>query len=377
MMNFKLLIQSIYNTHTSLEQSAVNAINKHITLRNWLIGYYIVEFEQKGKDRAQYGKNLLQKIEIRFAKQNIKGLAATELSRYRQFYLTYPSILGTVSQELEYTSNVKILGTVSQEFKTPSNALLAGNSSTISKSKNQHFSLLFNHASFSHLVELIKIDDDIKRAFYELLIIKTSPSVRELRRSINTLSFERTGLAKNKKLSLQQIEQKIKPTKVGDAVKDFYFFDFLKLPVPETLDEAQLETALLNHLEKFIIELGNGFCFEARQKRILIGDEYFFVDMVFYHRILKCHVIIELKVDEFNHAHASQLKAYVNFYNKNFKEKGDNPPIGILMVTNKNKALVEYTTTGISEKVFVSKYAVALPSKKQLENFIKNELKKL
>mgnify|MGYP000308325303 CR=1 FL=1 len=129
------------------------------------------------------------------------------------------------------------------------------------------------------------------------------------------------------------------------------------------------------YVEKFIIELGNGFCFEARQKRILIGDEYFFIDMVFYHRILKCHVIVELKVDEFNHVHASQLKTYLNFYNKNFRTKGDNPPIGILMVTNKNKALVEYATSGISEKVFVSKYAVALPSKKQLENFIKNELK--
>lgn len=376
-MNFKLLIESIYNTHKSLEQSAVSAINKHITLRNWLIGYYIVEFEQKGNDRAQYGKNLLQKIELRFSKQNVKGLAATELSRYRQFYLTYPSILGTVSQELEHNANFKILGTVSQKSKTASNTLLASNAAIVSKQKNQHFSLLFNHASFSHLAELIKIDNDTKRSFYELLIIKTSPSVRELRRSINALSFERTGLAKNKKLSLQQIEQKIKPSKVGDAVKDFYFFDFLNLPAPETLDEAQLETELLNHLEKFIIELGNGFCFEARQKRILIGDEYFFIDMVFYHRILKCHVIVELKVDEFNHVHASQLKTYLNFYNKNFRTKGDNPPIGILMVTNKNKALVEYATSGISEKVFVSKYAVALPSKKQLENFIKNELKKL
>ena len=178
-------------------------------------------------------------------------------------------------------------------------------------------------------------------------------------------------------MSLQLIEQKIKPTKAHDAIKDFYFFDFLKVPAPSTLNEQELETALLNHLQTFILELGNGFCFEAQQKRILIGGEYYFVDMVFYHRILKCHVLVELKVDEFTSSHTSQLQAYLNYYNKNIKQKGDNPPIGILLVTNKNSALVEYASAGISEKMFVSKYAVALPTKKQLQQFIKNELKKI
>lgn len=375
-MNFKVLLKQITFTYQSLEQSAVTAINKHITLRNWLIGYYIVEFEQKGKDRAQYGKNLLQKIELNLTKQNLKGVAITELSRYRQFYLAYPSILGTVSQELETTTHLPILGTVSQEFnysEMPINKEISG---VTTKQFQKHFTTLFNHASFSHMVELIKIDDVLKRTFYELLIIKTTPSVRELRRAINTLSYERTGLSKNKKLSFQLIEQKIKPTKAHDAIKDFYFFDFLKLP-QATINEQQLETALLNHLQTFILELGNGFCFEALQKRILIGGEYYFIDMVFYHRILKCHVLIELKVDEFSSSHTSQLHAYLNFYNKNIRAKGDNPPIGILLVTNKNNALVEYASAGITEKMFVSKYAVALPSKKQLQQFIKNELKKI
>lgn len=376
-MNFKVLLKQITLTYQSLEQSAVTAINKHITLRNWLIGYYIVEFEQKGKDRAQYGKNLLQKIEINLTKQNLKGIAITELSRYRQFYLAYPSILGTVSQELETTTHLPILGTASQEFnysEMPLNKELPG---VTTKQFQKHFTTLFNHASFSHMVELIKIDDVLKRTFYELLIIKTTPSVRELRRAVNTLSYERTGLSKNKKLSFQLIEQKIKPTKAHDAIKDFYFFDFLKVPAPSTLNEQELETALLNHLQTFILELGNGFCFEAQQKRILIGGEYYFVDMVFYHRILKCHVLVELKVDEFTSSHTSQLQAYLNYYNKNIKQKGDNPPIGILLVTNKNSALVEYASAGISEKMFVSKYAVALPTKKQLQQFIKNELKKI
>jgi predicted nuclease of restriction endonuclease-like (RecB) superfamily len=376
-MNFKILIKQIHQTHLNLEQSAVTAVNKHITLRNWLIGFYIVEFEQKGKDRAQYGKNLLQKIEQNLTKQHLKGVAVTELSRYRQFYLAYPSILGTVSQELKTNSHIAILGTLSQELKIHVPPLNKEFSGVSEKQLQKHFSLLFNHASFSHLVELIKIDDVFKRTFYELLIIKTTPSVREIRRAINTLSYERTGLAKNKKLSLQLIEQKIKPAKTHDAVKDFYFFDFLKLPTPATINEHELETALLNHLQTFILELGNGFCFEAQQKRILIGDEYFFIDMVFYHRILKCHVLIELKVDEFNPGYASQLKTYVNFYDKKVRTKNDNPPIGILLVTNKNNALVEYASTGITEKMFVSKYAVALPTKKQLQQFIIKELKNL
>ncbi len=176
---------------------------------------------------------------------------------------------------------------------------------------------------------------------------------------------------------MQTIARKIKPTKPADAIKDFYFFNFLELTNVNVVDETQLETALLNHLEKFILELGNGFCFEARQKRILIGDEYLFIDMVFYHRILKCHVLVELKVDKFNAAHATQLKNYIKYYNKQIKVKGDNPTVGILLVTDKNKALVEFTRDGLTEKMFVSKYAVELPTKRQLENFIKRELKKL
>jgi predicted nuclease of restriction endonuclease-like (RecB) superfamily len=377
-MNFKLLVNNIQKAHAALQLSAINAVNRHITMRNWLFGFYIVEFEQKGEDRARYGESLLEKLALRLGKLNLKGLTATELSRYRKFYLSYPAILGTVSQKLiswGVDSNIPV--TVSQEFKSAAMLINKGAHARLPKQEKEHLKRLFAQTSFSHFVELIKIDDIYKRLYYEMLIIKTNPSVRELRRAIVTLAYERTGLSKNKKLSLQQIEQKIKPAKATDAIKDFYFFDFLNLPQTETVDENQLETALLNHLEKFILELGNGFCFEARQKRILIGDEYFFIDMVFYHRILHCHVLIDLKIDKFDPGYASQLKAYLSYYTKNIKSKNDNPPIGILMVTDKNKALVEYAGAGISDKMFVSKYAIELPSKKQLEDFIKRELRKL
>ncbi len=377
-MNFKTLAIQIESIHEALQTNAVNAVNRHITFRNWVIGLYIVKYQQKGEDRAKYGNKLLEKLAIKFSKTSLKGLTTPELSRCRQFYITYPSILGTVSQESVIPQlDASILGTVSQEFESmPARVLEESNDFDITLF-TKHYNQLFSTTSYSHFSELIKIGDIYKRTYYELLVCKTALSVRELRDSINTLSYERTGLSKNKKLSLQAITNKIKPTKPADAVKDFYFFNFLELPNTEVVDESKLETALLNHLEKFILELGNGFCFEARQKRILIGDEYFFIDMVFYHRILKCHVLVELKVDKFNAVHATQLKNYIKYFNKEVKQKGDNPAIGILLVTDKNKALVEFTLDGLSEKMFVSKYAVELPTKRQLENFIKRELKKI
>ncbi len=375
-MNFKILAQQIESIHVALQTKAVNAVNTHITFRNWAIGLYILEYQQKGEDKAKYGNKLLEKLAIKFSKTSLKGLTAPELSRCRQFYITYPSILGTVSQKSVISQlNSSILGTLSQELNPMTVKVIEDCKKINPTLFTKHYNQLFSTTSYSHFTELIKISDIYKRTYYELLVCKTTLSVRELRDSINTLSYERTGLSKNKTLSLQTIANKIKPAKASDAIKDFYFFNFLELENVEVVDETKLETGLLNHLEKFILELGNGFCFEARQKRILIGDEYFFIDMVFYHRILKCHVLIELKVDKFNAVHATQLKNYLKYYNKFVKTKTDNPAIGILLVTDKNKALAEFTVDGINEKMFVSKYAIELPTKRQLENFIKKELK--
>ncbi len=398
-MNFKTLISSIATTHSAMYDSAIKAVNTNLTIRNWLFGYYIATYEQKGEDRARYGERLLENIA---QKISIKGLTAPELSRCRQFYNCYPWILGTVSQEFELPEKIRQSLTV-ETNKTPSKnptrlskktkakqpeskinnthqkglAAILGTVSQELQSDKRYIQKMLTCIPFSHFTELIKLTDPIKRHYYEMLTIKQTLSFRELKRQINTLSFERLGLSANKTNALRQIEKSIKPAKAQEAVKDFYFFEFLDLPQQAMLDESNLETALLNHLQKFIIELGNGFCFEARQKRILIGDEYFFIDMVFYHRILKCHVLVELKIDQFNAACATQLKNYVKYYNKQVRSKGDNPAVGILLVTDKNKALVEFTLDGINEKMFVSRYAVELPSKRQLENFIRKEIKKL
>lgn len=269
--------------------------------------------------------------------------------------------------------------TLSAELLLPESSSIPG---TISqKSGNNELQLppekILNNLSFSHLTELIKIDDPLKRTYYELLTIKGNLSVRELKRQINTLSYERTGLSKDKEVNFQKVLAQTTPQQPAEAVKDIYVFEFLELPNLLAIEEKDIETALLNHLQQFILELGHGFCFEARQQKIRIGDEYFFIDLVFYHRILKCHVLIELKIEAFNHANAGQLNTYLAYYKKEVAQPNDNPPVGILLVTNKNEALVEYATAGMDNQLFVSKYLVQLPSKEQLQQFIQNELRQL
>ncbi len=257
------------------------------------------------------------------------------------------------------------------------NTISQSSTAQLNNNEKSHLVLLLKKTSFTHFVELITIDDSVKRKFFELLIIQTTPSVKELKRQINTLAYERVGLSKNTEGAIKTLQSKIIPGTPNDIVKSHYFLEFLEFNSPELIEENELEQALINHLQHFILELGNGFCFEARQKRILIGEKYYFIDLVFYHRLLKCHVLIELKVNDFEYSNASQLNTYINYFKKEIKQNSDNPPIGILMVANKDHALVEYATAGMDQNLFVSKYMLQLPKKKQLENFLNNELMKL
>lgn len=271
----------------------------------------------------------------------------------------------------------KIRQTVSDELQTIDNQIFE-----IGQSVTDQFATdlrvpsdkLLNRLSFSHIALLLTIPEPLKRVFYELETIKGNWSVRELKRQIDTLYFERMGLAIDKEKLQRLVQEASMPMQPSDLIKNIYAFEFLGLPDKTLPSESDLEQGLLDNLQDFLLEMGHGFCFESRQKRILIGDEYFFIDLIFYHRILKCHVLVELKVGAYKHVGVVELNTYLNYWKDMMMMPDDNPPVGILLVTNKSEALVQYATAGMDQSLFVSRYAVKLPSQEILEFFIRNEL---
>ncbi|OHB73094.1 MAG: cytoplasmic protein [Planctomycetes bacterium RBG_16_41_13] len=358
MTNFSLLLNSIKSIHLQLQDSAAKAVNKLLTIRNWLIGYYIVEYEQNGEDRAQYGGKLLENIVSNLPDL---GFSKTNLKLFRQFYLTYPQISQSVTDLLK----TRIGQSATDQLLLLEDQPLIIVQSPVAQSLPLDLTVppdkLISRLSFTHIVQLLTISDPLKRTFYEVEAMKGNWSVRELKRQINSLYFERMGLSQDKKKLTRLVQETVEsPAQPADFIKNMYTFEFLGLPQKALVEETDLEQGLLDHLQEFILEMGNGFCLEGRQKRVLIGDEYFFIDLVFYHRILKCHVLVELKIEEFKHANISQLVTYLNYYKAEIMRSDDNPPVGILLVTNKNDALVQYATAGMDNNLFVSKYLVEL-----------------
>ena len=299
-MNFNALITSISTTDQTLQVEAVKAINKALTARNWLIGLYIVEFEQHGEDRAQYGEKLLNNLA---QKLNSKGLSFRNLKLFRQFYAEYPQLSEPIKQYLVSNSITSKLG--NQIGQSLTAQLQNTDSQMIALNPQQ----IFENLSYTHLTELIHVKDPLKRTFYEMECIKGVWTVRELQRQIHALYFERMRLSAQPEKLAALVQGRSQPPKPQDFIKDEHIFEFLGLS-PQLLEESTLESALLDHLQDFLLELGNGFCLEARQKRILIGDEYYYLDLLFYHKILKCQVLIDLKVEKFSYAHAGQMTTY-------------------------------------------------------------------
>lgn len=360
--SFNDLTSIIQTTHDAAQSSAVKAINRMQTMRNWLIGYYIVEYEQHGKDRAEYGTQLLKKLE---EKVNRQGMTTTLFKWARKFYRLYPQmtdnlpvrICATMMHQLQSIENKEdaIGASMMHQFMTPGKTIIS-------------------HLSFTHLREIMTIDDPLARYFYEQECIKCTWSVRELRRQISTNLYVRAGISSNpeKMLSLPSIQGH---DSVDLQIRQPFTFEFLGLKAQDVVDEHDLENALISHLQEFILELGKGFCFESRQKRIIIDDEYYYPDLVFYNRILHCGVIIELKNEEFSYENFGQLNAYVSHYRENEMQPGDNPPIGILLCTRKGKKMVEYALAGMDNQLFVSTYMLQLPDKKTLEDFLLKQLR--
>jgi predicted nuclease of restriction endonuclease-like (RecB) superfamily len=236
---------------------------------------------------------------------------------------------------------------------------------------------LLSQLSYSHFELLLECDDPLKRQFFEIECVRGNWSVRELRRQIASLYYERSGLSTDKPKLADAVQAKAQQLGWGLNVRDPYVFEFLGIKPAQVMGESDLEEAILNNLQEFLLELGHGFCFEARQKRVLIGGEHFFVDLVFYHRILKCHVLVELKTGNFNHEHIGQLNTYVSWYKQNMVSDGDNPPVGILLCTQKNQPLVEYALAGMDNQLFVSKYQLELPQCDEIERFLAEKLQEV
>ena len=358
--SFGDLTSIIQTTHDAALSSAVKAINRMQTMRNWLIGYYIVEYEQNGKDRAEYGAKLLKKLEERV---NRKGISTTLLKNSRSFYLHYPQMVDNLVPAISLTVSDQL---VKQKEKSP----------TVSDQFKTSGKKIISSLSFSHIVELLTLNDPLARYFYEQECIRCTWSVRELRRQISTNLYVRTGISANpeKLFSLPSVQGH---DSAELQIRQPFTFEFLGLKAQDVVDEHDLEEALISHLQEFILELGKGFCFESRQKRIIIDDEYYYPDLVFYNRILHCGVIIELKNEEFSYENFGQLNAYVSHYRENEMQPGDNPPIGILLCTRKGKKMVEYALAGMDNQLFVSTYMLQLPDKKTLENFLLKQLEEV
>ncbi len=360
-MTFDRLVQSICLVHERLFSQAVRAVNVSLTIRNWIIGYYIEEYERAGVDRARYGNRLMDELSKALVRQGLARCDRRELYRYRQFYLVYPQIVEAMTPQFPLAGRIALRRAKKKlESLTPQ---------LINSGK-----ILVERLSFTHLAELVEIDDPLKRTFYEHECIRGTWSVRELKRQIATLYYERSGLSRNKRKLAALVSKKAEPDKPEFAVRDPYVFEFLGLKPREAVSESRLEDALLDRLQEFLLELGHGFCFEARQQRIVIGGEYCFVDLVFYHRVLKCHVLVELKVDAFRHEYLGQLNTYVNWYRRHAATPGDNPPVGILLCTRKNHALVEYALAGMDNKLFVRKYQLELPKKEEIRKFLESQM---
>lgn len=368
-MDFQKLAEIIKVTHDALLIQANKSVNLFLTLRNWLIGYRIHQYDQKGNDRAKYGENLITQLAEELKQLKIPGCSERRLWECRLFYQIYPEILQALPEELKnYLNHMVINDSILQ---APSAELIFVDSNQ-EKTVIPRISIytLLRSLSFSHFVELIKIDDPMKKSFYEFEAVRGNWSSRELKRQIGSLYYERSGLSKNKETLSKLANEGSHKLNPKDLIRDPYIFEFIGIKPHEILRESNLRDGILDRLQDFLLEMGRGFCFEARNKRILIGDEFFFIDLVCYHRILKCHILIELKVERFNHENIGQLNSYLSYYKKNEMIEGDNTPIGLLLCAEKNEALVEYALSGLSNQLFVSKYQFALPEKNEIKFFL-------
>jgi predicted nuclease of restriction endonuclease-like (RecB) superfamily len=327
---YEQLLQQISATYSQGQVRALHAVNTQLTETYWQVGRHIVDFEQAGNLRAEYGKALINTLAADLGLRHGKGFSRSNLIRCRQFYLAYPKS-ATLSHQL----------------------------------------------TWSHIVELLKLDDELERGFYEKQAIAERWSVRELIRQKDSALFLRLAASQDKVGILQLAKQGQIVERPADLLREPYVFAFLKIPEPHRVSETQLETLLCDHLQPFLLELGKGFTFVGRQYRVTINNTHYRVDLVFYHRILRCFVLIDLKLGDVQHHDIGQMNLYLGYFANEENGEGDNPPIGIILSRDKDELLVEYATYGMNSQLFVQKYQLYLPDREALRRELELSLREV
>lgn len=369
--NYSTLITDLASLIEQGRKAAVRYVNTALLATYWLVGRRVVEYEQKGKERAEYGEALLKRLSGDLAKQFGKGWGEPHLRAIRQFYLIYGDIEKryTLCSESGKPDETNIRHAPCSEL-SPSQILPSKLQTLSVESFNTLFPL-----SWSHYRLLMRLEEPFKREFYEAECIRGNWSVRQLDRQIQSMLYERTALSKRKLAVIAKAHEKPITLKPEDEIKDPYILEFLGLK--DEYSESQLEEALIKHLEHFLLELGIGFTFIARQKRITLEGSHYRLDLLLYHRILRCLVAIDLKIGEFTHADAGQMNLYVNYLKDKEKLHGENDPVGIILCADKRKTVVEYALGGMNNKIFASKYKLQLPDPEVLKTEIEHEKQRL
>jgi len=359
-IDYAALLEAIAQVHANAQRHAVQAVNLGLTLRNWAIGYYIVEYEMNGSDRANYGEKLLPQLAADLRRRVGKGFTQRNLEYVRLFYQRYPIAKSLISQ-----------------FGLDLSAPVSVPHEPLDWQDDAYFVRLFRELPWTNFIELSRIDDPLKRAFYEVETLKNHWSVRELKRQMGSLLYERVGLSLDKQGVLDLARQGEIVTTPAELVRDPYVFEFLGLKPEQRYTESDLETALLDNLQNFLLEMGRGFCFVARQRRVTFENEHYYLDLLLYHRRLRCLVAIDLILGEFQHEYAGAMNFYLNYLKAEEQEEGERPPIGILLCSDKNETHVEYALGGLTNQVFVSRYLLHLPTQPELESFLRSARKRL
>ena len=363
----KELFQQVVDLLQNARQQVLRTVNSTMVYTYFEIGRIIVEEEQNGKERAEYGKQLLKGLSEELTNEFGKGFSVENLDRMRKFYRTY-----SISSSLTRILDIEKSSSLTTNSKNIKLVELQNTQSLTAEFKNANYLTLISYfkLTWTHYVFLMRIDDEKERSFYEIESIKNNWSVRELKRQYDSALYTRLSLSRDKEGILKLSEEGQIIEKPKDIIKDPYILEFLGLPEMHQYSESDLEEQIINKLEHFLLELGQGFAFVARQKRITFDEKHFRIDLVFYNRILKSFVLIDLKIGELKHQDLGQMQMYVNYYDRNMRLEDENRTIGIVLCQNKSDLVVEYTLPKNNEQIFASKYKTVLPTKEEFKRLI-------